>query len=180
MCGQCLGRGIFLGGKFSSYSGIKLAPWLKHKNIQGSRFRARYSLCNGIKVGLYNRLYVTNNLGKKLLQLVVNDQKSAPGLAPNAQIKMIPYGLRKAVIWKDQPTDPSVIRLSHVKALELTYHGPGANGQLPRVHLLERFQDQSRYRDLLESVLPLNHDLHRMVPLFSVIPGYDVDAVWQD
>jgi hypothetical protein len=127
-----------------------------------------------------NQLYVVNRYGKKLLKLVVGDQKSSAGVAPNAQIKLIHYGLRRAVVWEDEPSDPKVLALSRTKSFESTYHGPGPQGQAPRIHVLEYSAGCKRYVDLLDSVLALKHDLQQMVPMFSLVPGFDSDGDTHD
>lgn len=128
----------------------------------------------------FNRLYIFNAHGKKLLKLILSDQKSGDKVPRNAQIKIIHYGLRKAVVWEDTPTDPKVIRMSGLNGFEFTYHGPGADGQLPKVHVIKTSRGRKHYKDVLNSVLPLDHDLQRLVPLFSIRPGYDVDTQRQD
>ena len=102
------------------------------------------------------------------------------GVAANARIKIIHYGLRKALIWEDRPTDPKTIRLSRAKSFEFTYHGPGRDRQEPMVHLVERGQNDRHYKDLLESVLSLDADLQQMVPIFSLCPGYDCETVSEE
>jgi hypothetical protein len=126
---------------------------------------------------VFGDLCVTNRHHKKLLKLIVDDEKSQAGVSANARIKIIHYGLRKALILEDRPTDPKTIRLSRIKSFEFTYHGPGIDGQEPRVHLVERSQNERNYKDPLEFVLPLESDLQQMVPIFSLCPGYDCETV---
>lgn len=121
---------------------------------------------------LRSRLYILNTMGRKLLQVAVRNEKSQHHGINCAQLKIIPYGLRKAQIWKNQPSDPTVIRLSSAFEYELTYHGSGTRDQAPKIHVIKKRSDQKEYTTLLDMTLPLSQDLFRLVPLFSFNPGF--------
>lgn len=120
----------------------------------------------------YNRLYILNVEGCKLLQFVAKDETTRDNGRICAQLKIIPYGIRQAQVWSDQPSDPQRLKLSRAWDYELTYHGPGPANQSPKIHLIEKRAGQKQYKTLIDFALPLSQDLSRMVPLFSMNTGY--------
>lgn len=123
-----------------------------------------------------DRLYILNNFGKKLLQLRVKNEKASSQGDNFAQIKIIPYGIRKALIWEDKQTDPKNVTFYFSKQYELTYHGPGSNGQNPKIHLVEIDDNNRSYKTLLEFILPLSDEINRLVPIFSLDVGHAFDS----
>lgn len=119
-----------------------------------------------------SRLYILNSKGKKLLQLAVKNEPTQNDSSTFAQLKLIPYGLRKAQIWRNSPSDPQQTRLSNAWEYELTYHGTGNQNQAPKIHLIEKRRGQKEYTTLIDMTLPLSQELFRFVPLFSMNPGF--------
>lgn len=119
-----------------------------------------------------DRLYVLNQHGKKLLQLVVKDELSSK-LVSFAQIKIVPYGIDQTKVYRDQPDDPNVVHIN--SDLELTYHGGPKGDKTPKIHLKVVAATRNRYRNLVDSSLSLNNDLPRLAPIFSLFVGYDYD-----
>ncbi len=120
----------------------------------------------------HNRLYILNAGGSKLLQFIAKDEASKASGRICAQLKIIPYLIRKAQVWSDQPNDPQRLQLSRAWDYELTYHGPGPANQSSKIHLIEKRNGQKHYKTLIDFALPLSQDLSRMVPLFSLNAGY--------
>lgn len=119
-----------------------------------------------------NRLYILNAGGSKLLQFVAKDEANQAEGRTCAQLKIIPYRIRKALVWSDQPDDPQRLQLSRAWEYELTYHGPGPENQSPKIHLIEKRNGHKHYNTLIDFALPLSQDLSRMVPLLSLNTGY--------
>lgn len=120
-----------------------------------------------------DRLYVLNQHRKKLLQFVVKDEPSSNRRISFAQIKIIPYGIDRAKVYRDQLDDPNLV---HVNSdLELTYHGGPKDDQAPKIHMKVVAPSRNRYRTLVDCSLSLNSDLSRLAPICSLFAGYDYD-----
>lgn len=117
--------------------------------------------------GDYCRLYMLNRYGRKLLQLIIKDEPSAKHEAAFAQIKIIPYGIRRVQAFRDDVRVPSINLLG--RQAELTYHGVGSSAQPPKIHL----KSPQGYTTLINCSLPLGATLERPVPLFTLEPGWD-------
>lgn len=117
-----------------------------------------------------NRLYIKNRHGKKLLQLVVNDEVDKVNSDSYAQIKIIPYRTKKARIYNDSINDPNIIRL--LDNVEFTYHGGPKDDENPKIHMKCITSHRHRYQTLLDCSLPLTKDAQILLPLFSLFPGH--------
>lgn len=116
------------------------------------------------------RLYLVNQHGRKLLQLVVKDEPTRVAAVRHAQLKIIPYGTYRARVYQDKPSDPGIEVIR--SGVEFTYHGGSAGDQAPKVHL----KAVTGYRTtLVESSLALPSDTVHPVPLFTLEPGHDAD-----
>ncbi len=112
-------------------------------------------------------LYLTNQHGQKLLKLSVKSEAQKVQGTQHAQLKVITYGINRAWLWQDRPSDPKIVILHD--RVELTYHG-GQNGdKAPKVHIKVT---TGRYITLIEDSLSLPHDIEHPVPLFSLETGY--------
>lgn len=122
----------------------------------------------------HKRLYLVNQHGRKLLQLVVKDEQAQGADVRYAQIKLIPYGTHRARVYQDKPSDPGleVIR----SGVELTYHGASVGDQAPKVHL----KAVTGYKTLVDSSLALPSDTQRPVPLFTLETGHNADKPKSD
>jgi len=138
----------------------------KHKNADGSFSMYKYH--DDAK----DRLYILNRNKKKLLQFVVRNEQHKHDYLTYAQIKMIPYALRKVKVYTDQPNDPKSYR---IKDLELTYHGGANESQKAKIHLKIISSSGNRYKTLVYNSLELDSTLPRLVPLCSLFPGYEFD-----
>ena len=118
-----------------------------------------------------DRLYILNQHRKKLLQLVVKDEPSSNNVVSFAQIKIVPYGIDRAKVYRDQPDDPNVVHLNN--DLELTYHGGPKGDQTPKIHMKVVSISKNRYRNLVDCSLSLNSDIPRLAPIGSLFSGYD-------
>lgn len=118
-----------------------------------------------------DRLYVLNQHRKKLLQLVVKDEPGSNKLISFAQIKIIPYGIDRAKVYRDQLDDPHLVRIS--SDLELTYHGGTKDDQTPKIHMKVVAPSSHRYRTLVDYSLSLNSNLPRLAPICSLFTGYE-------
>ena len=118
-----------------------------------------------------DRLYVLNQHRKKLLQLVVKDEPSNNKLISFAQIKIIPYGIDRAKVYRDQLDDPNLVRIH--SDLELTYHGGPKDDQTPKIHMKVVAPSRNCYQTLVDCSLSLNSNLPRLAPICSLFPGYE-------
>ncbi|MDP2770607.1 MAG: hypothetical protein Q8O81_12340 [Giesbergeria sp.] len=106
-------------------------------------------------------LYLSNQHGHKLLKIAV---KSEPGSHQNklhAQIKGIPYGIKRAIVWHDLPSDPKLVALHD--GVDLTYHGGQNNDQTPKVHIKATSGDATLIDDSL-SLAYRNHHMGDQMP----------------
>lgn len=111
-------------------------------------------------------LYLTNQYGQKLLKLLLKNEPTINGTVRHAQIKLIPYGITRAWVWRDQPSDPHIVTLHD--GLDLTYHGGQKADNAPKVHL----KATTGYTTLIDESLSLPDDTAHPVPLFSLETGY--------
>ena len=115
------------------------------------------------------RLYLVNQHGRKLLQLVVKDEQTRVAAVRHAQLKIIPYGTRVARVSQDKPSDPGIEVIR--SGVEFTYHGGSAGDKAPKVHL----KAVTGYRNLVDSSLALPSDTVHPVHLFTLEQGHDAD-----
>lgn len=111
-------------------------------------------------------LYITNRHGQKLLKVLVKSEPRYQGNKQHAQIKIIPYGLKRVYVWRDQPSDPHIVVLRD--GVDLTYHGSYADEQMPKVHI----KATTGYNTLINDSLVLPSDTDMPVPLFSLETGH--------
>lgn len=119
------------------------------------------------------RLYIVNQHKRKLLQLIVKAESVRNNRPDYAQIKLIPYGINRACVYRDQLSDPKIVRL--YDAVELTYHGGPKGDQNPKIHLKGSTTSNRRYQTLIDYSLVLNKDAQILIPVFSLFPGYLYD-----
>lgn len=112
-------------------------------------------------------LYVTNPHGQKLLKVFVKSEAQKNQGTQHAQLKIITYGVNRAWLWKDRPSDPEIAILHD--GVELTYHGGQNEDMTPKVHIKAM---TGRYTTLIDDSLFLPHDTKHPVPLFSLETGY--------
>lgn len=111
-------------------------------------------------------LYLTNANGQKLLKIVVKNEGCSESDGQYAQIKIVPYGIKRALVWRDLPSDP-LHPILH-DDVTLTYHGGKGPGQAPKVHV----KATTGYRTLIDDSLELHSDLDVPVPVFSLETGF--------
>lgn len=111
-------------------------------------------------------LYVVNQHDIKLLKIAVKNEPKQAGLVDHAQLKIIPYGFKKAFLWRDAPDDPKIVILRD--GVELTYHGVQTGDKNPKIHL----KASSGYQTLLDRMLDLPDALVRPTPLFGFDCGH--------
>ena len=125
-----------------------------------------------------DRLYVLNQHRKKLLQLVVKNEPSSSNVLSFAQVKIVPYGIDRAKVYRDQPNDPNLV---HINCdLELTYHGGSKGDQAPKIHMKVFAALKNRYRTLVDCSLSMNSEIPRLAPICSLFAGYDYDKPMTD
>lgn len=110
-------------------------------------------------------LYLTNQYGQKLLKILVKSESDSGHESKHAQIKLIPYGTKRAWLWRDQPSDPQIVPLRN--GVNLTYHGGWRGQHAPKVHI----EATSGYTTLIKESLSLPSDIAHPVPLFSFETG---------
>lgn len=111
-------------------------------------------------------LYLTNVNGQKLLKIVVKSESGSEFSGQYAQIKIVPYGIKRALVWRDLPSDP-LHPILH-DDVTLTYHGGKGAGQAPKVHV----KATTGYRTLIDDSLELPSNLDVPVPVFSLETGF--------
>lgn len=116
--------------------------------------------------------YLTNVFGDKLLKLSIKSEPRVGAGESHAQIKLIGYGIKRAHVWEDKPSDPRIERLP--AAVEMTYHGAQKGEMHPKIHV----KAQSGYRTLMNDSLELPVSYDMPVPLFSFEPGYKNKSRW--
>lgn len=112
-------------------------------------------------------LYLTNQHGQKLLKVSVKSEAQKHQDTQHAQLKLITYGINRAWLWRDRPSDPEIVTLHD--GVELTYHGGQNGAKTPKVHIKVT---TGRYVTLIEDSLSLPLDSEHPVPLFSLETGY--------
>ena len=111
-------------------------------------------------------LYLVSQSGQKLLKVLVKSEADTNLDKPHAQIKLIPYGIKRATVWQDKPSDPQLAILRD--GVDLTYHGGRKTDQAPKVHI----KATTGYTTLIDDSLTLPADADLPVPLFSLESGY--------
>lgn len=111
-------------------------------------------------------LYLVNQYGNKLLKLLVKSEPSSHLDKKYAQLKLIPYGIKRATVWQDIPSDPKLVTLHD--GVDLTYYGGQKGDQTPKVHI----KAISGYSTLIDDSLSLPIDVDVPIPLFSLDAGY--------
>ena len=108
-------------------------------------------------------LYIVNQHGIKLLKIALNNEKGGPsGNELFAQLKIIRYGFKRALLWENKPTDPKFLQLRD--DVELTYHGSKTDEQSSKIHL----KAHTQYETLLDNALILPIEgIEQPAPLFS-------------
>lgn len=116
--------------------------------------------------------YLTNYNDEKLLKIIIKNEPHHKVEGTHAQIKIIAHGIKRAHIWKDEPSDPDIEVISD--GVELTYHGSKLGSALPKVHMKAR----SGYKTLIDDSLGLPIGTDMPVPLFSMECGYKNSGKW--
>lgn len=116
-----------------------------------------------------NALYIVNQYGIKLLKIAVKNESKQIAIVNHAQLKIIPYGFKKAWFWRDEPDDPKTVTLRD--GVELTYHGVQIGDKTAKIHL----KGHLGYQTLLDNILELPQDLEQPTPLFGFESGYAFD-----
>lgn len=114
-----------------------------------------------------NALYVVNNYGVKLLKVCLKNEKGGDeGNKRYAQLKIIRYGFKRAILWANKPTDPQQILLRD--DVEITYHGSVTSQQTSKIHL----KAQTQYKTLMDQALELPVEgIEQPAPLFALELG---------
>jgi hypothetical protein len=122
-----------------------------------------------------DRLYIVNRHHKKLLQFIVKDEPYANNEVTFAQIKIIPYDVKRAKVYNDHPEDPSLFRI--YRELELTYHGGTKDDKRAKIHLKIAALSKNRYKTLVDCSLGLDSSIPYPAPVCSFFPGYEFDRL---
>ena len=96
-----------------------------------------------------NKLYVLNNYGKKIVQLIINEESNESG-EKFAQIKIIPYGIKKVF-----DTLSLTQNFKRFENAELTYHGSNDSTKSSKIHLKYFFLFFLFYFDFQKNFLHL-------------------------
>lgn len=110
-----------------------------------------------------NKLYVLNNYGKKIVQLIINEESNTSG-EKFAQIKIIPYGIKK-VFDKSSLTQ----NFKRFENAELTYHGSNDSTKSSRIHL--KYLKDKKYHTIVDNACEIKEKENQLIPLFSISAG---------
>lgn len=111
-------------------------------------------------------LYLTNQYGFKLLKICIKNEPATSNQQRFAQIKLIPYGIKRIYVWRDQPNDPMIVTLRN--GLDLTYHGDVGVDRSSKVHI----KSKTGHTTLIDEIHTLPVDANLPLPLFSVETGF--------
>ncbi len=112
-----------------------------------------------------NKLYILNKYGKKIIQLIVNDEKNKAN-EYFAQIKIIPYDIK---IIKDINNLTETNK--RFRNAEITYHGSQDLSKSAKIHLKYSQEDNCKYETIIDNscIIPQNSLIP--IPLFSIRLG---------
>ena len=108
-----------------------------------------------------NKIYITNHYGKKIVQLIINNESNSEN-EQFAQIKIIPYDIKR--IFDKSSLTKSFKRF---KSAELTYHGSNDMQKSSKIHL----KYSNKYETIVDNTHELNAKANQLIPLFSVELG---------
>ncbi|MFZ2171818.1 MAG: hypothetical protein WAW61_19530 [Methylococcaceae bacterium] len=116
-----------------------------------------------------DRIYILNRQGAKLLQLRLKNEPNTTEVS-YCQIKIIPYKIRHALIYRDMPDDPWKVNIS--EDVELTYHGGRKIDAMPKIQLKVATNVKHRYKTLVDSTLSLESSLPHPAPILTLETGH--------
>lgn len=110
-----------------------------------------------------NKLYVLNNYGKKIVQLIINEESNESG-EKFAQIKIIPYGIKKVF-----DTLSLTQNFKRFENAELTYHGSNDSTKSSKIHL--KYLEDKKYHTIVDNACEIKEKENQLIPLFSISAG---------
>lgn len=110
-----------------------------------------------------NKLYVLNNYGKKIVQLIINEESNTSG-EKFAQIKIIPYGIKKVF-----DTSSLTQNFKRFENAELTYHGSNDSTKSSKIHL--KYLEDKKYHTIVDNACEIKEKENQLIPLFSISAG---------
>lgn len=110
-----------------------------------------------------NKLYVLNNYGKKIVQLIINEESNESG-EKFAQIKIIPYGIKKVF-----DTSSLTQNFKRFENAELTYHGSNDSTKSSKIHL--KYLEDKKYHTIVDNACEIKEKENQLIPLFSISAG---------
>ncbi|RXJ79843.1 hypothetical protein CRU86_02400 [Aliarcobacter skirrowii] len=110
-----------------------------------------------------NKLYVLNNYGKKIVQLIINEESNESG-EKFAQIKIIPYGIKKVF-----DTSSLTQNFKRFENAELTYHGSNGSTKSSKIHL--KYLEDKKYHTIVDNACEIKEKENQLIPLFSISAG---------
>lgn len=110
-----------------------------------------------------NKLYVLNNYGKKIVQLIINEESNESG-EKFAQIKIIPYGIKK--VFDISSLTQNFKRFENA---ELTYHGSNDSTKSSKIHL--KYLEDKKYHTIVDNACEIKEKENQLIPLFSISAG---------
>ncbi|MFY4783129.1 hypothetical protein ACOTWN_07955 [Aliarcobacter butzleri] len=110
-----------------------------------------------------NKLYVLNNYGKKIVQLIINEESNESG-EKFAQIKIIPYGIKKVF-----DTSSLTQNFKRFENAELTYHGSNDSTKSSKIHL--KYLKDKKYHTIVDNACEIKEKENQLIPLFSISAG---------
>jgi hypothetical protein len=110
-----------------------------------------------------NKLYVLNGYGKKIVQLIINEESNTNG-EKFAQIKIIPYGIKKVL-----DTSSLTQTFKRFKNAEITYHGSSDIERSSKIHL--KYLEDKKYKTIIDKACKIKEKEDQLIPLFSINVG---------
>lgn len=110
-----------------------------------------------------NKLYVLNKYGKKIVQLIINEESNESG-EKFAQIKIIPYGIKKVF-----DTLSLTQNFKRFENAELTYHGSNDSTKSSKIHL--KYLEDKKYHTIVDNACEIKEKENQLIPLFSISAG---------
>ena len=110
-----------------------------------------------------NKLYVLNKYGKKIVQLIINEESNESG-EKFAQIKIIPYGIKKVF-----DTSSLTQNFKRFANAELTYHGSNDSTKSSKIHL--KYLKDKKYHTIVDNACEIKEKENQLIPLFSISAG---------
>ena len=118
------------------------------------------------------RIYILNQYGRKLLQLILKNEPVNNAQNYFAQINIVPYSTKQYIAFNNH--SPLMKKRRVYNNFKITYHGENDDNNA-KIHFKTEVKNGISYKTILENTCSLELSIPRIVPLFSFFPGYLVN-----